>query len=286
MARPEKPLKRDGSPLHELAYWLRDLRSRADLTYDQLASRTNFSRATLQEALSGKRLPTWPVTQAIVRACAGDVDLWHIYWDQIRRTVNRDAPAGSIASITPPWIEEASSSSPIREAPLPGNELKGNEAQATRFNIKLHQRPWAWMSAGGVVLVVVGILIALLLTGGSSPTTTNFPNPNHHPKAPRITAVTHTYTEQEFNPNGASTFAHLDGSGAGIPVAYGQYVQVSCKVYSTIVKSTKPDGYWYRLASLPWDNHYYAAANTFGNGDKLNHPPYTHNTDWRVPNCR
>ena len=94
-----------------------------------------------------------------------------------------------------------------------------------------------------------------------------------------------THTEQEFNPNGAPTFLYLDGSGAGIPVAYGQYVQVSCKVYSTIVKSTMPDGYWYRLASMPWDDHYYAAANTFGNGDKMD-GPYTHNTDWRVPNCK
>lgn len=148
------------------------------------------------------------------------------------------------------------------------------------------QRHWLWALAGGAAVVIsLAILIPLLVMSG--PTSgTKFPNPSHHPKVPPISPVARTYTEQEFNPNGASTFAHLDGSGAGTPVTYGQYVQVSCKVYSTIVTSTKPDGYWYRLASLPWDNHYYAVANTFGNGDKLGHPPFTHNTDWRVPDCK
>jgi hypothetical protein len=45
-----------------------------------------------------------------------------------------------------------------------------------------------------------------------------------------------------------------------------------------------PDGYWYRIASPPWNDRYYAPANTFMNGDPWN-GPYTHNTDLKVPNC-
>jgi transcriptional regulator with XRE-family HTH domain len=80
MGRPERPLDRDGSPVRELAHWLRDLRNRSGMTYEQLAVRSNFSRATLQEALSGKRLPTLQVSLAIVDACGGDVEAWPTYW--------------------------------------------------------------------------------------------------------------------------------------------------------------------------------------------------------------
>src|SRR6266571_3378831 len=68
MGRPEGPLDRDGSPIRELAYWLRDLRRQTGLTYQQLAQRTHYSTSTLQEAMSGRRLPTLPVLRAIVRA--------------------------------------------------------------------------------------------------------------------------------------------------------------------------------------------------------------------------
>jgi len=283
--RPESPLRRDGSSVRELAHWLRDLRNRAGLTYDQLATKTNFSRATLQEALSGKRLPTWQVTRAIVRACGADEELWHSYWAQIKRAIDPDAPSGQTKPITPPWAD--ADASPQQEQALPpAHDITAPEGEHRHDRPKWLRRRWLWASAGGAAALAVAILVAVLLTSSPSPPAANFPNPNRHPTAPSNGSVTRTYTEQEFNPGGASTFAHLDGSGAGTPVAYGQYVRVSCKVYSTIVTSTKPDGYWYRLASLPWDNHYYAVANTFGNGDKLNHPPYTHNTDWRVPNCK
>ena len=61
-------------------------------------------------------------------------------------------------------------------------------------------------------------------------------------------------------------------------------MQVSCKVYDPTIASVNPDGYWYRIASNPWDNNYYAPANTFLNGDPPN-GPYTHNTDFAVPDC-
>src|ERR1051326_5529776 len=69
MGRPERPLLQDGSPERELAFWLRDLRNKSGMTYDQLARQTEYSISTLQEAAAGRRLPTLSVTLAIVRAC-------------------------------------------------------------------------------------------------------------------------------------------------------------------------------------------------------------------------
>lgn len=70
----------------------------------------------------------------------------------------------------------------------------------------------------------------------------------------------------------------------GVKIAAAAYVQVSCKVYDPTIASVNPDGYWYRIATSPWNNAYYAAANTFMNGDPWN-GPYNHPTDWNVPNC-
>ena len=49
------------------------------------------------------------------------------------------------------------------------------------------------------------------------------------------------------------------------------------------ISTTNPDP-GYRIASSPWNNQYYAAANTFMNGDPWG-GPYTHNTDFAVANC-
>jgi hypothetical protein len=59
---------------------------------------------------------------------------------------------------------------------------------------------------------------------------------------------------------------------------------LSYKVYDPTIQSVNPDGYWYRIASSPWNNAYYSPANTFMNGDPYG-GPYTHNTDFTVPNC-
>jgi hypothetical protein len=93
-----------------------------------------------------------------------------------------------------------------------------------------------------------------------------------------------SHAEEEYSKKGAATFQYLDGSGPGQPIEFREFVNVSCKVHSTTLASTRPDGYWYRIASMPWDNKYYAVANTFLNGDPPG-GPYTHNTDFSVPDC-
>jgi hypothetical protein len=94
-----------------------------------------------------------------------------------------------------------------------------------------------------------------------------------------------TWSEQETPNHPVNTFTNYhNASGMGQEIAAGQWVQVSCKVYDPTIGSVNPDGYWYRIASAPWSNGYYAPANTFMNGDPYG-GPYTHNTDFSVPNC-
>jgi hypothetical protein len=85
---------------------------------------------------------------------------------------------------------------------------------------------------------------------------------------------------------GANTFLNpYNASGMGLKIQPYQWVAVSCKVYAPQIVSANPDGYWYRIASPPWNNAYYAVANTFWNGDVPGVLPYTHNTDFAIPNC-
>jgi hypothetical protein len=93
------------------------------------------------------------------------------------------------------------------------------------------------------------------------------------------------YSEQQGS-LGANTFTNpYNASGMGVKIAPYAYVQVSCKVYAPQIISANPDGYWYRIHSAPWNDAYYAVANTFWNGDIPGQKPYVHNTDFAVPDC-
>ena len=103
MGRLQKPLDRDGSPVREFAFWLRDLRRRSGLTYDQLGRQARYATSTVQSAAAGKRLPTLKVTMAFVRACEGDPRQWREYWTQVRRLLDEEAPPTVSRSVVPPW---------------------------------------------------------------------------------------------------------------------------------------------------------------------------------------
>ncbi len=117
MGRPQAHLERDGTPVREFAFWLRDLRNRSGLTYDQVAKATHYGTSTLQAATSGERLPTLKVVLAFVEACDGDVAEWHSYWTQLRRILDPDVPSSASMSVTPPWI---SASEPVSPAQATG----------------------------------------------------------------------------------------------------------------------------------------------------------------------
>jgi hypothetical protein len=120
--------------------------------------------------------------------------------------------------------------------------------------------------------------------GSSTTPRTPLPGPTPTP-TPAPTPTPQTWAEQETPNHPVNTFTNYhNASGMGTPIAAGQWVQVSCKVYDPYIASVNPDGYWYRIASAPWNNAYYSPANTFMNGDPYG-GPYTHNTDFAVPNC-
>jgi hypothetical protein len=121
MGRPEEPLERDGSPIREFAFWLRDLRRRSGLTYDQLGKKAHYATSTVQSATAGNRLPTLRVTLAIVRACEGDEAQWREYWNAIRRLLDRGVPAGVSRAVDPPWARAGSHP----EAPPAGDQAGG-----------------------------------------------------------------------------------------------------------------------------------------------------------------
>jgi transcriptional regulator with XRE-family HTH domain len=116
MGRPQKPLERDGSPVREFAFWLRDLRMRAGLTYDQLGKSAHYATSTVQEATAGRRFPTLRLTLAIVKACGGDLREWRAYWVQIQRALDQDAPQACLAAISPPWAAQRATSPPAPDA--------------------------------------------------------------------------------------------------------------------------------------------------------------------------
>jgi len=115
----------------------------------------------------------------------------------------------------------------------------------------------------------------------SAPATPGGSTPAPGPSAPPSPA---TIAEQQGH-HGVNTFTNYhNASGMGPRIDPGSWVQVSCKVYDPTIVSVNPDGYWYRIASGPWNNAYYSPANTFMNGDPWS-GPYSRNTDFAVPNC-
>jgi len=97
------------------------------------------------------------------------------------------------------------------------------------------------------------------------------PAPSTHSET--VGGVTHTWTN----------YSNAGGTeGSSIPS--NQTVQVSCKVQG--FKVADGDTWWYRIASSPWNNAFYASADAFYNDGQtpgsLTGTPFV---DGSVPNC-
>jgi hypothetical protein len=150
MGRAQQPLERDGSPVREFAFWLRDRRNQSGLTYVQLGQAAHYATSTVQAAASGNSLPTQRVALAFVRACGGDVGAWRAYWTQIRRLLDQDAPDAVSRVMAPPWasLDGASRSgaagTPAGWASPPG-QLGATAAEA----------PDGWFCESGIALLLL-----------------------------------------------------------------------------------------------------------------------------------
>lgn len=156
MGRPEEPIERDGSPVREFAFWLRDLRRTADLTYDNMRKPTGYAPSTLQEACGGRRLPTLRVTVAFVSACGGDVEAWKDYWQTIRRASDPRSPAGPTGS--------------VRRGPSRSKKKEQDEPAAEPNPVPTRRRRPLVAAATVAVIVIAAVLVIVLRHGGSTAT--------------------------------------------------------------------------------------------------------------------
>ncbi len=125
---------------------------------------------------------------------------------------------------------------------------------------------------GDTVWVTIGSVMSNVLTVGGTP-----PPPPPPSSAP-------TYAETVGG--SARTFTdYLDAGGIqGPSIASGQTVQVTCRTLGFTV----PDGnaWWYKIASSPWSNAYWASADPFYNDGATSGPVAgTPFVDTAVPLC-
>lgn len=154
-----------------------------------------------------------------------------------------------------------------------------------------------WLTGASIIalVMVAGVATWTLADFGSNDPATAPSEGNGIPNIGNLPSMTQqasppsgeTYTEQQGHLGAVTYTDPFNFAGAGQKIQPLQEVQVSCKVLAPSIPSASPDGYWYRIASAPWNNQKYAIANTFLNGDSVvgtsNGPQ--HNTDYNVPDC-
>jgi Helix-turn-helix domain len=90
MGRKHNPIE-DPGPVGQFAGRLRDRRAqKPGLTYRDMADLGYCSHSVFADAAAGKKLPTWEVTEAFVRACGADdeeVGQWRTSWLETRQAV-------------------------------------------------------------------------------------------------------------------------------------------------------------------------------------------------------
>jgi hypothetical protein len=114
-------------------------------------------------------------------------------------------------------------------------------------------------------------------TPSPTPTPTAAPSPIPTPAptthAETVGGLTHTWTD----------YANAAGS-EGQPISPYQTVQITCKV--TGFQVADGNTWWYRIASAPWSDGFYASADAFYNNGQTSGPLHgTPFVDAGVPNC-
>ncbi|TFE38555.1 XRE family transcriptional regulator [Streptomyces sp. ICN441] len=84
MGRKEKPVKATIVEVGKLAYFQREWRRRAGLSYDELAKATGVSATTLRSAASGACVRPWKVVLAAVEGCGGPAEEAYGLWKRAR----------------------------------------------------------------------------------------------------------------------------------------------------------------------------------------------------------
>jgi hypothetical protein len=140
-----------------------------------------------------------------------------------------------------------------------------------------------------LVATIIGVLVSSLASGGDESSSSAEPparDSSEGTSPEETTPPTGPGNLEEAGEGGARTYRDpFDLSQTGRSVSPFQQVRVQCRVHAPTLPSVTPDGNWYRLLSPPWNGNYYAPTNSFWNGDTPGQTPYTHNTDFDVPEC-
>jgi serine/threonine protein kinase len=100
------------------------------------------------------------------------------------------------------------------------------------------------------------------------------------------TASAGTTTNTETAGEAAATWSNYTTAGgtAGAEISSGETVQVTCKVVG--LQETTGNAYWYKIASSPWNDAFYAPTNYFyNNGQTSGTLSSTTLVDSKVPDC-
>jgi hypothetical protein len=88
---------------------------------------------------------------------------------------------------------------------------------------------------------------------------------------------------EQFGANTFKNYEHVDG--VGYPLEIGQRVVVDCLASGPVAAAPSAEGKWYHIVAPEKYKDYYAAANTFENGDTSGPPSEQPAVDPNVPDC-
>jgi transcriptional regulator with XRE-family HTH domain len=226
-----------GNISQQRAAELKRVREAEGLSQEQMAARLGLGyapdgrkvstpRATVSSWETGRRSPSAEQIKAYIEL-GGDPALLPLPEPAPR------GPTAAAANLGPmPQPKPTSQPEPAGAGPAPGRRFRP-------------WRSWPWLVVLPAAVVAAGggaFLVVALDQGPGGPTS--------------------TWTETTGTP--AHTWADATQlTGAGTPLGPRQSVQVTCRVRGYVVEDGDP--WWYRLASAPWNGHYYATSDAFYN---------------------
>jgi hypothetical protein len=270
-----------------------EARDRGFVRLVDLESKTTLAHSTVSLAFNeGQSLPTAETVHQLVQAWGGDTAAW----ERRRRVVAdaavhvadepADAAERSIAvSVAPPLPSGGGGG--LIDGSVDGTDRNhrtvGEEARAVQNDGSGPRRLGGWRGRAVVMLILV--VAAVVLVMALRPVGTSAPDASRGTDA--SSADGQLFSETVIPENSVRTLGNpLTAQGLGASIPASTTVEVSCRVYSAEIPSALPDGYFYRVESAPWNGDFYAAANSFLNGDPAGQvDQYLTPTDLSVPLC-
>jgi hypothetical protein len=293
---------------HEFGATLRALRTWAGLTQKTLEDREHeLSDSAISEHERGARWPRWEWVHTFVTACLrhrmpdaspaalnAELEPWRTEWGRLN-TPHTQQATNPVQPAPAPQATQAATDTPDPQTPQEPPLQAVSAAQEPESPVAartdepaVSKRPhrWRlWTALAGVAAVAALVVIAINVMGAPGGGKSQTPAPSITAAPPsRFATPGETYTETVNTAAGARTYTNPHGLvGEGPRISNGRAVQVSCRI--TVPSAAPSVGvHWYLIADPPWNNSYFAPANTFLNGDPPAGPHVTE-VDQAIPLC-